>query len=259
MKKSFLIWIPLALVSVATRGNDYYREPFDHGLAVKQAVFSLGAGSWAVTSGYFRATFAATEPFAIPDRLTFVPSSGLFTGNLAAAGIEVVGFNFYAATEAPSHVYVELKSGTSVFQRVLSPPVPDTWTSYMVSLAGFSEGGWSVKRGSPEQFAQALTQVDALTINVQRSGASARECRVDNLFVDAFPEVVMTETSGGESGLVLMWTALQPGLAYRLQESPSPEGPWEDRGTVVVTSRLQHVSIPLDDADAVSFFRLRSP
>jgi hypothetical protein len=117
-------------------------------------------------------------------------------------------------------VYVELKSGTSVYQRVLSPPVPDTWMSYMVSLASFSEGGWSVKQGSPGQFAQALTHVDALTINVQRSGASARECRVDNYFVDAFPEVVMTETGGGESGWCWSGLRCSPALLIGCRKVP---------------------------------------
>jgi hypothetical protein len=80
VKKSLLSLVLVTLLSVMALGNDYYREPFENGTAVKQAVFSLGAGSWAVTSGYFRATFAATEPFAIPDRMTFVPSSGCLPG-----------------------------------------------------------------------------------------------------------------------------------------------------------------------------------
>ena len=247
----------LLLSAAIANGAQIHSESFASSGAASEASLALGAGAWTFTGAVAQVTFAATDPYAIPDAATLRPSSGAFTGNYVEAGIGVIGFRFRSGSQAPSSVYLELTGGTSVFQKVFPVKEVGEWNTYMVSLSGLSEGGWTVKRGAAADFKAALQDIRSVAISIRRSGASSTDYAIDDLFVDGLPQAAGGLTVGGN--LSLAWDALQVGAPYTMQESASLNGPWKDAQTVTATSRLQQFDIPTNGTASQAFFRLRGP
>ena len=248
----------LGLTTLGATAAGIQSEGFADGQSVSEASLSLGAGGWTFTGGVAQVTFAATTPYAIPDVATLRPSSGAFTGNYVEAGLAVIGFRFRSQGQAPSSLYVELDAGGAVYQRVLPVSPSSEWQSYMVSLASLEEGGWTVKKSSRSDFAAGLADVQSIALKIRRSGASATDYAIDDLFVDGLPQAA-GGVSAGATDLSMAWNYLQLGSPYTMQESPSLNGPWKDAQTVTATSRLQQFSIPANGSAAQAFFRLRGP
>ena len=246
----------LLLSAAIANGAQIHSESFASSGAASEASLALGAGAWTFTGAVAQVTFAATDPYAIPDAATLRPSSGAFTGNYVEAGIGVIGFRFRSGSQAPSSVYLELTGGTSVYQKVLAAPPVGEWKHYMVSLQSLEAGGWTVKRGSRD-FVASLADIRSVAISIRRSGASATDYAIDDLFVDGLPQAAGGLTVGGN--LSLAWDALQVGAPYTMQESASLNGPGNDAQTVTATSRLQQFDIPTNGAASQAFFRLRGP
>ncbi len=246
----------LGLTTLGAPAAGIVSEGFEDGQAASEA--SLAMGIWTFTGGVAQVTFDETTPYAIPDVAILRPSSGSFTGNYVEAGLGVIGFRFRCQGQVPSSLYVELSAGGSVYQRVLPVSVSSEWQSYMVSLAGLEEGGWSVKKGSHAGFAAALEEVQSVALKIRRSGASATDYAIDDLFVDGLPQAAGGVSASG-SEFSMAWNYLQLGSPYTMQESPSLNGPWKDAQTVTATSRLQQFSIPANGTAAQAFFRLRGP
>ena len=248
----------LGLTTLGASAAEITSEGFADAQSASEASLSLGAGGWSFAGGAAQVTFADTTPYAIPDVATLRPSSGAFTGNYAVAGLEVIGFRFRSPDEAPSTLYMELSAGTSIYQRVL-PVAPSTdWQTYMVSLVGIDEGGWTAKKGTREDFAKSLEDVRSIAIKIRRNGAAARVYAIDDLFVDGLPQAAGgIPASGG--AMSMAWNYLQPGSPYTMQESPSLNGPWTDTETVTATGRLQQFSLPANASAPQLFYRLRGP
>ena len=246
----------LLLSAAIAHGAQIHSESFASSGSASEASLALGAGAWTFTGAVAQVTFAATDPYAIPDAATLRPSSGAFTGNYVEAGIGVIGFRFRSGSQAPSSVYLELTGGTSVYQKVLDAPPVGEWKHYMVSLQSLEAGGWTVKRGSRD-FVASLADIRSVAISIRRSGASATDYAIDDLFVDGLPQAAGGLTVGGN--LSLAWDALQVGAPYTMQESASLNGPWKDAQTVTATSRLQQFDIPTNGTASQAFFRLRGP
>ncbi len=228
------------------------------GMLVAWLLPIIAQGSQLYTGGVASVSFAETTPFALPEIITVRPTSATFTGNYTEAGIGVIGFRFRAGTDLPSSLYLELAGGTSVYQKTFSVGQVGVWQTFMASLDSLAAGGWTVKKGSASDFETALQSVKSVELKIQRSGATAREYTLDELFVDGLPQAAGGATSDG-SELSLAWDALQLGAPYTMQESPSLSGPWKDASTVTATSRLQAFSIPTSGTDPQAFFRLRGP
>ena len=253
--KSIGLLLCLAASSHAAQG---YTEFFAGRSAAPASALTLGGGSWAFTGGVAIAKFASTVPLAIPDVAVLKPANAAFTGNYVSAGIGVLGFKFRSATRLPSSVYVELKGGGAIFQRVVPVTGLGVWENVMISLAGFADGGWTVLEGRAEDFPAVLANVSSLEIKVQRGGSAASEYAVDDLYLDALPAASgSAEQAAGEFSLA--WDALQIGAPYTMQESPSLNGPWKDATTVTATNRLQRFSIPWNAVAPQFFYRLRGP
>ena len=246
----------LGLTTLGASAAGIESEGFADGQSVLEA--SLAMGTWTFTGGVAQVTFDETTPYAIPDVATLRPSSGSFTGNYVEAGLGVIGFRFRCQGPVPSSLYVELSAGGAVYQRVLPVSVSSEWQSYMVSLAGVEEGGWTVKKGARADFAASLEDVRSMAIKIRRSGASATDYAIDDLFVDGLPQAA-GGVSASRTDLRMVWNYLQLGSSYTMQESPSLNGPWKDAQTVTATSRLQQFSIPANGSAAQAFFRLRGP
>ena len=212
----------------------------------------------AYTGGLARVEFADTRPFALPEVATLRPTASSCTGNYAAAGAGVIALRLQAQGALPSHVYLELAGEAAVYQKELSVSQVGVWETFLVSLAGFSAGGWTVRRGSAADFEQTLNGVTSLVLKIRRSGAEANACAVADFVVDQAAGAAGGQwTAGSEPSLV--WDALQTGAPYTLQESATLGGPWKDTTTQTATGRLQTFVLPQHPAQPHAFYRLRGP
>ena len=234
-----------------------YREVFASAQAAAGSGLSLGAGAWTFTGETARVTFASTQPYAIPDVATLRLSAPAFTGDYQAAGIGVMGFRFRCEQAAPSSLHLELTAGGSVFQRIIPVTSVGVWNECMVSLSGAEAGGWSAKKGDLAGFAEALKQVQSVTLKFSRSGAAARDYVVDDFYVDVLPDGAQGSLETDKIRLV--WDAVQVGLPYVMQESSHPAGPWQDTTVLSATNRLLQVEVPMNAPGTLRFFRLRGP
>ena len=244
-------------LAISAQAADHYTETFSAAGAAPSSSLSLGAGSWTFTGGVAQAKFANSLPISIPDIATLRPSNAAFTGNYVAAGIGVIGFKFRSAVELPSSVYVELKGGTSVFQRVIPVKSVGAWESFMISLSSLDAGNWTVLDGRADDFPEALRDVRSVEIKVQRSGATAREYAIDDFYVDGLPGASGGLASPG--ALNVSWGSLRAGEAYMVQKSEHLEGPWSDTASAVVTGSVYDFSLPQDGGADQLFYRLRGP
>jgi hypothetical protein len=257
--RNLLHGIALALC-LATVGQaaERYSEGFAGGSAAPASSLTLGVGSWSFTGGIANAKFASSLPMAIPDIASLRPSNAAFTGDYISAGIGVLGFKFRSALALPSCVFVELRGPSAVFQRAVPVAGVGTWSGYMVSLSSAEAGGWTAVEGRAADFEETLRDVKSVEIKIQRSGATAREYAIDDLYVDGLPQATGGVAADG-GHVTVAWDAMQAGSPYTMQQSASLSGPWEDVHTVAATSRLQAFSIPAGGSDSQAFFRLRGP
>ncbi len=236
-----------------------YSESFSAGAsAAPLSGLSLGIGTWSFTGGVAQIVFSDSGYFAVPDLATLRPAAAAFTGDFVAAGVELIGFRYRAEHHAPSSLYLEISGGSSVFQRVLSPPPVGVWAYYMVPLTDAAGGGWTAKRGNIQDFAAALRDVKSVEMKVRRSGVATQAHTIDDLFVDGLPEAAGGTGAPGAGTMTVGWDALQSGMPYVLQASESLTGSWSDVGPVVPTNRLHHVEISVS-GPGLQFFRLRAP
>lgn len=257
--RNLLKGVALALcLAAGGQAAERYTEVFAGSSAAPASSLSLGVGSWSFTGGIASAKFASSLPMAIPDIASLKPANAAFTGDYVSAGIGVLGFRFRSALALPSSVFVELKGGNAVFQRIIPVTGVGAWESFMVSLASAEAGGWTAMEGRATDFREALRDVKSVEIKVQRSGATAREYAIDDLYVDGLPQATGGVASDG-GHVTVAWDAMQAGSPYTMQQSASLSGPWEDVQTVAATSRLQAFSIPSAGSESQAFFRLRGP
>ncbi len=252
-----IMTIGLTLLASVSWGAASYTESFNT-TGVATGRLSLGVGSWSYTGGVAKVRFnALNPPIAIPNTATLYPVSGSFKGDYVAAGIEVLGLKFRSETGLPSLVWVELTAGTSVYQKILPVSQVGVWETFMVPLTSAEAGGWMAQDGGVANFRESLRDVKSVAVKVRRSGVTAMEYLVDDLFADQLPQAAGGRSSGGQ--MTLAWDALQVGAPYRMERCSTLGGPWQDAGAVTPTSRLHHVQIPADPDEPQLFFRLRGP
>lgn len=239
-----------------------------HAASITTETFSAGAngwvgtvaisGSWSFTGGVARVVFDETG-FPFPDEATLsnqaAATSGSFTGNYTAAGVELIGFRFQAATALPSDVLLSLRGGTSVFQRSFGLAVAQTgvWYTLAASLANAEQGGWTNHSGSMAEFSAALQDVKAVSVRIIRSGATEQHYLVDELFLDHLPQQAGLSAQGDQ--LSLQWTALRTETIYSLEGTTNLlTAPWTPLQTFAATNRNQRLQCP--GTNAFQFFRL---
>lgn len=221
---------------------------------------SLGTGAWTFTGGAARVNFADTGFIALPDvgTLSNLPtaSGGSFTGNYDAAGIELIGFRFFSATELPSSVRLELGGATSVYQKIFYPSVTGVWQTLAASLQSVELGGWTNVFGPTTDFAAVRQNVKYVTIKVDRAGATNRQHGIDDIFLDRLPAAGAVTASTG-AYFSLRWDYLRTGQAYRVESSSEVTGTWVLAQTLTATNRNQGVEVT--NSAPRTFFRLLGP
>jgi hypothetical protein len=193
-------------------------EKFSSGANGWAGTSELFTGTWSFTGGAARISFAAIG-IGFPEigTLSNTPSatSGSFTGNYDAAGIEVIGFSFYAPSALPasSAVEVEWAGSTSLYRRAFSVAQTGVWYHFSASLKAEDKSSWTVIAGSMEDFAAARQSVRRVALRVARTLTSAHQFVFDDIFIAGQP--------GGASlsGGGIVWDGLLSGVAYQVQST----------------------------------------
>jgi hypothetical protein len=134
-------------------------------------------------------------------------SNGSFTGDYTSLGVTTLTFDFYAATIAPTALFVALYNGADniEFVRYLTTPTVLTWSSYAVALA--YPFGWL--GGTSGEFSTMMADISEVTIGIiGTDGGGSEVYRLDNVQLtnDVLPPApVMTAVpEPGTGGLVLL-------------------------------------------------------
>jgi hypothetical protein len=254
-----LLLLCLTLVLRASAAQ-YTTEQFTAGANGWQGSSTLGTGSWTFTGGAARINFADTGFIAIPDVGTLsnltTASGGAITGNYDAAGIELIGFRFFSATELPSSVRLELGGTTTSFQTIFYPSVTGVWQTFAASLQSVELGGWTNLLGPVGSFAQVRQNVRYVAIRVDRAGASARQHGIDDIFLDRLPAAGgLTVSTGGFFSLRADY--LRSNTSYQLQAAPEVTGSWTLAETLLATNSTHFFSVT--NAEVRRFWRLLMP
>lgn len=183
MKKSSKInwrWIFLLVVTFLptfmASGAMLYLEDFDPDAngwgdrdAGEMSVTHDGGNDWMV--GSFASSFLPmTDAFRI--------STGTdFLGDYVTPGLSQISFQLYAVNVLPSDLFIRIIDGANTFSYQFTPANLTTWDTYTVNLDW--SFGW-VGPGS-SAFSNALLSVDALEIQITRSGSGAQTYYLDNV------------------------------------------------------------------------------
>jgi hypothetical protein len=251
--------ILMAVSPLGAGAAQRHTEEFDGG----QAAW-VKSGSWTLsaTNGYLQGSFAPLPgPSAEIASLvaTNSSSSGSFTGNYSAAGIQLCGLSFQAVDVLPSDVVLRWRGGTNAYFKLLTPIIARTgeWFHVLVSLESKVAGNWN---GSPtSSFAGALADVKSFEVQVTRNGTSAQRYRLDRFFVDAIagPSAVAL---GPDGATRVVWEAVHRDIPHMIQATTNLlTGPWVSVGPLPSTNG----TVTWRDADSTNLpfrcYRLDTP
>lgn len=177
----------LAASVMASRASVVYIEDFEGGAngwgdrdsGEMGVTYQSSVGSPA--SGAMQGAYNS-QGFPIPQTDAFSITSGAnFVGDYTSYGngLTQISFDLYAEDIIPSDVFIRLVDGSNVFTYQLSLALMgvDTWTTFTVNL-GWAYG-WN--GASEAAFNSALTSVDALEIELTRSGSGSQLYYLDNI------------------------------------------------------------------------------
>ncbi len=189
---------------------------------------------WVASTQAVRASFGAS---VLPQQASLEAgagaSGGALVGDYRAAGVEAIGFSFLAEDAQPSVLKLELAAGTNVFFQDLRPRMiaVGAWNRFLVSLADRDADRWV--GGSAGELAASLTNVQRVAIRVTTSGAGARSFRLDDVFLDRLPSLLLTNPA------VVTVAGLRTGFVYRLEAVDALAGGWTNVLSIAATNRTE--------------------
>lgn len=252
----------LVLVGVATASlaASVTTETFNAGANGWVGTVNL-AGAWGFSAGVAGVTFSDTG-FPLPDeaKLSSSPAatSGSFTGNFVAAGIEAIGIRFQAVDALPSDVQFLLSGGTSVYRRSFLSSVVQTgtWYTLVASLADAQLGGWTNLSGTLHEFHDSLTDVKGVTVRIARSGQAQQTYLIDEIFLDHLP--AGAEFVFAEDEVSVRWTGLRPSVMYGIESTTNLiSSPWQHLDQFIATAVQQILALP--KTNTAQFLRITIP
>jgi len=238
---------------------------------VTSETFSAGAngwqgssfleGSWTFTGGAARVRFPNSGLFPIFSSGTLsnltTATSGSFTGDFVAAGINVVGFRFNASTELPSGVSLWIGDGNNTYFYMFDDVTQtNVWYTLSASLVNPEAGGWEVITGSLTNFNTALLNVRFVAIRVARSGVLSQQFVIDDLFLGRQPNATVMMQDGEDHQT--MWDGLISNVMYNVEASTDLILPtWFIIDSFIATNIVHHRSEPV--VGECMYYRLNIP
>jgi hypothetical protein len=233
-------------------------ETFSAGANGWEGVAEFGTGSWVFTGGMARVVFDPAPMF--PDIGTLSnaagATSGSFTGNFDAAGIDVIGFSFLAPNTLPASSVVELEWGgsTSLYRRGFSVMQTGVWYTFTASLQEEDKNQWTVNKGSLSDFSAARQTVHHVAVRVGRTLSVTHQFVMDDLFVAGLPggASIVREASNR-----IVWDGLLAGLDYQVQSTTNLiASPWVTMEALTATGAL-HTTVITNAVREMESFRIR--
>ncbi len=219
-------------------------------------------GSWTISGGIAELQFADTGIIAIPSKGTLSnltsATSGSFTGDYIAAGINLLDFRFHVGPERPSSVDIFWGDTTNVYFRSFTTNnfmmQTQSWHTISASLSGPDEGAWSALTGSITNFYTSLQNVRYIAIRIARSGTLAQNFALDDIRLARQPSA--SGTSLGEP--VIQWNDLIAGNNYTVEGSTNLIDPaWAFVDTISPTGTTYEFIPAVDHPFAV--YRILMP
>ena len=214
-------------------------------------------GAWSFTGGAARVLFS-NPGFPVPESATLsnTPSatSGSFTGNYDAAGIDTIGFSFLAPQIVPvGFVILEWAGSTSLYQRGFTVTSTGVWYHFTASLADEDRHQWTTLLGSSNDFTAARQSVSYVTIRFSRNGLLDHQFVVDNVFLAGRPGgASFTHDSGG----LITWDGLVAGVGYQVQSTTNLiSASWVGVESLTATGNL-HTTIITNETQPAKSFRI---
>ncbi len=238
-------------------------ESFEDGLQDWQwSHFANATGSG--SAGAAEVTFRPTG-LPVPAHSTLLTLSGPFLGDYDAAGIQLIGFRFMAASmpanETPFTVDLIIEGNGFIFSRSFEPADAGTWYTFSADVTSAEKGGWVNVAGGMNDFASLRQNVSAVKIRLMGSSPDqANQYFVDDVYLDYLPSVAVQDSP---EGAIMEVNAARENQSYRLQVSDNllaPGGGWRDEpGAISATGRVMRMQLPasaFDDNQPTKYYRL---
>lgn len=181
-------------------------------------------------------------------------SGGMFQGDYPAMGAEVLGFDFKSDALAPSALNVFLEGAGRTYQRALRPLVgtPGGWITLAVRVDGKESGLW-VGPGDESDFAEAVADVQRISVRAERASAAAAAYHIDNVYLYSAPSATVRIGEGEEASPQVEWSPLRTNRLYSVMVSTDlVSGVWEVDHTFRADEQAPAFDLP--DAPAVFMF-----
>lgn len=259
-------WIAVGLFLSPARAASLFTEPFTdasggwHGLSGQMTVTNtLTAGN---PAGCLRGVYpnlGLTPP--PPDTEAFVATglltSANFVGNYADVDAFLLGFDLRSETLVPGTevIAVNLVSTTNKITRPLPALITQAgiWYRVRVALDDPARDGW---QGNVGAYAQIMSNVTRLEIEVNRTGSGAQTYLLDNVFLARLPEALAL--AGTTNGVAVTWLHLRTGEPYRLEATPDPAlAAWSAVTNFTATNAVQ--VLWRETTNAVEHYRMVIP
>ena len=221
-----------ALATLTTLAAAPFTEDFATGL--NGWTNNVDATKWTASTQAVRVSFG---PGVLPQNAaleaTAAASGGAFCGDYRAAGVEAIGFSFFAESVLPSVLKIEVRGGTNVFFQDLRPRMTaaGVWQQFLIPLTDREADRWS---GAPATLLpDARTNIVRVAIRVTTSGTAAQAYRMDDVFLDTLP--VCRAATGTTAAL----ESLRTNFVYRLETAESLTNTWTTALTFTATNRFE--------------------
>jgi hypothetical protein len=224
---------------------------------ITSETFSVGAngwqgstyleGSWTFTGGAARVRFpSGFVPVFSTGTLSNLTtaSSGSFTGNYTAAGINSVGFRFNASAELPSGVSLWMGDDSNTYFRLFDDVTQtNVWYTLSASLVSPEAGGWEAIAGSLTNFTAVLQNVRFIAIRIARSGVMSQQFVIDDIFLGRQPTATVTMQAGGDHQT--LWDGLISNRMYNVEVTTNLILPnWFIFDSFTATNTTHHFTEP---------------
>ena len=200
---------------------------------------SSGGAAVAETLGELRVSFPDIFPLPPESVLLLATngaSGGAFTGDYAAAGVELIGFRFKADDAVPDSLLIELRAGAQSYSSPqLRGQVVQTgvWCDVWTVLGGDEWAGNS----------SVVTGVTQLAVYIKQAASGAETCHVDDVFTDSMP-IAGRVAAGAAETTIVSWSHLRSGWFYSVSTCVElPAGNWSNVSAFTTVGVQQDVVV----------------
>lgn len=197
--------------------------------------------AWSWTTGAVHLTFdeiGSSTPRSSSLTAGSVASGAQFVGDYAAAGVQLIGFEFYPEDTLPAGVTITLSAdGAGVVSDVTGrASTLGDWNQIAVPVTANATSFWQSVNGG--QLTNILANVQEFRIDVGVETAAAQGYRIRNIFLDLLPVAADIQVPSA-SAPEIAWDHLRTNWNYRVDASTNlVDQVWNSVGQFTATNRV---------------------